>query len=498
LGDTNAMWKLIQNGNIGSTNFSGIDPATGLPMIQPNAEGVRWLQKLANGGDTEAMVEIGNFYLSETNTVEGLNWLQKAADLGDMTAWTTLASIYELGNNGVTKVIEQAIAWYTKAATNGDNSSAIHLAQIYRDNEDVKNPQESFKWFLQVAKQSDSNTNSWDTSSINESTIGVAKAYDQGLGVDQNKAEAIKWYTKAAEAGVVEGQWRLGVKYDLGDGVDTDKLKALKWYLKAANAPQPLEKMGIVSSGVAEAQRNLGYLYLNGEGVAKDDQEAFEWFLKAAENGDSESQCEVAKSYINGIGVLQDRQEAFNWYQKAAYLGSKRAQQKLGSIYTSANPNLPENRIEAYKWYTLAAAQGDEDAAKFRDIIQPLMSVQELAEASRRAKAFSLGEPPITNTVPVVSQTPTYDVWSITAKPTEQNDVWWRFGYRLTVQNKGLDTEKQRFEIQFLDAQGYVIDTATTDQIAIKPGTTEIITGETLVNLPGAAQVSKLKAIWKQ
>jgi TPR repeat protein len=402
LDDTNAMWKLIWNGNSGSTSFGTIiDPATGLPItILPNSTSLRWLQKLAGRGDTEAMVTLGSVCVNKTNADEGLKWLHKAADMGETSAWTTLGSIYESGNGGVSKDIREAIRWYMKAATNRDVSSELHLAELYRDNEEIKNLQESFNWFLKVAQQFDSSTNRLDKIFTREAVVPVAKAYDKGLGVDQDKTEAIKWYKKAADAGETEAEWRLGVKYNVGDGVDIDMQKALQWYVKAANTPK--EFGIIVLPGVAEAQRNIGYLYRDGEGVAKDAQEAFGWFMKAAETGDSTSQCEVAKAYNTGIGVLQDSQKAFIWYQKAAYQGNKLAQQKVGSIYFSANPNLPANRIEAYKWYALAAAQGDEDAAKFRDKVAPVMSVQELAEANRRAKAFSVGEPPATNSLPVM------------------------------------------------------------------------------------------------
>jgi TPR repeat protein len=322
------------------------------------------------------------------------------------------ARLYESGNGGVAKDFEEAVRWWTKAATNGDVSSEVHLAELYRDNEEVKNPQESFKWFLKVAQQFDSSTNRLDKFFTQEAVVPVAKAYDKGLGVDQDKTEAIKWYKKAADAGDTEAEWQLGVKYNLGDGVDIDKQKALQWYLKVANTPKS-KYFNFVSSGVAEAQRNIGYLYRDGGGVAKDTQEAFGWFMKAAENGENYSQYEVAKAYETGVGVLQDKQEAFKWYQKAAYQGNKLAQQKVGSIYFTANPNSPQNRIEAYKWYALAAAQGDEDAAKFRDIIAPTMSVQELAEANHRAKTFSVGEPPTTNSLPVMQV-----VRGIPASPT--------------------------------------------------------------------------------
>lgn len=92
---------------------------------------------------------------------------------------------------------------------------------------------------------------------------------------------------------------------------------------------------------------------------------------------------------------------------------------------------------------------------------------------------------------------PTFEVLSSTAKVTERNDLWWRFGYRVTVRNNGINTHAQLFEIQFLDAQGYVIDSTYT-RMAIKPGTTQIITGDTVINVPGAARVSSLKAIWQE
>ena len=504
LGDTNAMWKIIRN-EVGSTNFVStiINPATGLPESAPSEEGFRWLQKLANGGDTEAMAEMGSIYINETNTSEGLNWLRKAADLGEASAWTTLASVYEQGKNGVTKDIGEAVIWYTKAATNGDIYCELHLAQLYRDNEEVRNPKESFKWFLNVAQEySSTNFNRFLTE---QAIVPVAQAYDKGLGVDQDKTEAMKWYKKAADADDTEAEWRLGVKYDLGDGVDIDKQKALQWYLKVANTPKLFGT--ITLSGVAEAQRNLGYLYRDGEGVLKDNQEALNWFMKAAENGEANSQYEVGKAYETGVGVLQDKEEALKWYRKAAYQGNKSAQFALGNLY-GGNLYSSQNRIESYTWYTLAAAQGDEDAAKLRDIVASAMSVQELTEANRRAKTFSVGELP-TNVVPVslASKTtvnagidlnkPAFEVLNATAKVTEQNDMWWRYGYRLTVRNNGIDDDPQSFEIQFLDGDGYVIDTKPVRAV-IKSGATEIITGDTLIDLPGAARVSKLKAVWKQ
>ena len=54
--------------------------------------------------------------------------------------------------------------------------------------------------------------------------------YENGQGVAQNYAEAVKWYRKAAEQGYAEAQFNLGVMYETGEGVAQDYAEALKWY----------------------------------------------------------------------------------------------------------------------------------------------------------------------------------------------------------------------------------------------------------------------------
>ncbi len=94
-----------------------------------------------------------------------------------------------------------------------------------------------------------------------------------GEGVEQDYAEAAKWYRKAAEQGVGEAQFNLGGCYYKGQGVEQDYKEAVKWFSKAAD------------QGVAEAQHSLGICYENGHGVAQDMAEAEKWFRKAEEQG---------------------------------------------------------------------------------------------------------------------------------------------------------------------------------------------------------------------
>ena len=72
---------------------------------------------------------------------------------------------------------------------------------------------------------------------------------------------------KDAESGDAEAQYNLGLMYDNGEGVPQDNAEAVKWYRLAAD------------QGKALGQLNLGVMYYNGEGVPKDLVEAYAWFF---------------------------------------------------------------------------------------------------------------------------------------------------------------------------------------------------------------------------
>jgi uncharacterized protein len=95
--------------------------------------------------------------------------------------------------------------------------------------------------------------------------------------VAKNKAEAVKWYRKAAEQNVADAQYNLGVCYANGQGVTEDDAESVKWFRKAAE------------QNLADAQYNLGVCYDSGEGVAKDEVEAYKWWLLAAAQGNDDA-----------------------------------------------------------------------------------------------------------------------------------------------------------------------------------------------------------------
>ena len=177
-----------------------------------------------------------------------------------------------------------------------------------------------------------------------------SNSWNSWIGSDlENREIVFKLNSFAAEKGVAEAQFNLGVMYASGEGVEKDDYKAVKWFREAAE------------QGNADAQFNLGNMYLNGRGVLKDDSEAVKWYRKAAEQGYASAQCNLGWMYNEGRGVTQDDYEAVMWLRKAAEQGDARAQGSLGWMYENGRGVLKDDS-EAVKWYRKAAEQGNADA----------------------------------------------------------------------------------------------------------------------------------------
>ena len=111
-----------------------------------------------------------------------------------------------------------------------------------------------------------------------------------------------------------------------------------------------------------------------------------------AEAGRAVAQSFLAYEYQYGLGVPKSYEEAARWYLCAAHQGEPTAQFMLGQLYDRGQ-GVKEDPVEAGKWLDLAAAQAPPDRreywASMRDIIGGKMTLDELAEARRRAVAFA-------------------------------------------------------------------------------------------------------------
>lgn len=167
---------------------------------------------------------------------------------------------------------------------------------------------------------------------------------------DPSLPDAVKAVEEKAFAGVPEAEHDLAAVYTAGhSGAKQDYARAAYWFEKAADA------------GVANARYNLGVLYHQGLGVKPDISQAIYWYTKAAELGHPEAQYNLGIAYIEGIGVQYDPVTAANFFKRAADQNVMEAAYNLGLIYENgllgqAKPD------EALMWYKTASDQGSPEA----------------------------------------------------------------------------------------------------------------------------------------
>ena len=66
----------------------------------------------------------------------------------------------------------------------------------------------------------------------------IGYMYDNGEGVPENDAEAVKWYRKAADQGYADAQYNLGFGYATGEGVPENNIRAYVWWSMAKTQGQ--------------------------------------------------------------------------------------------------------------------------------------------------------------------------------------------------------------------------------------------------------------------
>jgi TPR repeat protein len=157
---------------------------------------------------------------------------------------------------------------------------------------------------------------------------------------EQEAAESAEKAREAAEGGSVNAQYYLGLCYIHGVGVPEDRAEAEKWWRRAAE------------QGYTRAQCGLaGLYYSGGEGVVQDYREAAKWLLEAAEQGNTEAQCRIGKMYGEGKGVLQDDVEAHKWFNLASALGIKDATKERDTLNSRMTPRqIAEAQRLAREW----------------------------------------------------------------------------------------------------------------------------------------------------
>ena len=94
---------------------------------------LKWFNKALESSNTQlranAMNGIGKLYQKEGDTRKSVIWWQQAAELGDSAAQVYLGYAY-LNGNGISRNLELAKKWLTKAAEQGDEWAQEGLDEL--------------------------------------------------------------------------------------------------------------------------------------------------------------------------------------------------------------------------------------------------------------------------------------------------------------------------------------------------------------------------------
>ena len=195
----------------------------------------------------------------------------------------------------------------------------------------------------------------------------IGKWYHNGWGGEQNKKQAVVFYTKAKNSGNVGAIVNLGLAYQTGDlGLTKSLTKAYELYSVAAD------------KGDALARHNLSKLYQCGSKdgppltVPVDDDLAFKWMLAAAEQGHADSMNHIGIHCENGTcsasfilqtgGLDRNLGTAFEWFMKSAVEGNQHGQYNVGSYYENGKGTTTVDLLQALHWFQKAAAQENSQA----------------------------------------------------------------------------------------------------------------------------------------
>lgn len=309
-------------------------------------KGIEYLNKAIENGDYASIRELGKCYCEgigvNINYPLAYKYFQDAIVKGVASAYHCLGCMYRKGNKGIDKDLHESYKHYLKAAEKGYLPSQIVVAKMLRDGICVEqNDTEMVKWFEQAAIQGD-----------NTSQTYIGELYFWGIKVPKDYEKSRYWIRKAALSGYTKAYFRYAYLCCDGLGGEVDYDSALKYYRLLSD-----------NSG---AINNLGYMYEYGLGVDKDIVRAFELYKEAAEMGDAHSMRVLAGKYYSGEGCEKDITTAITWYKKSLENGNMEAGFKLGDIFLN-EANFEVDSEVALEYYEKAIALKPKPNSRLED-----------------------------------------------------------------------------------------------------------------------------------
>jgi TPR repeat protein len=163
--------------------------------------------------------------------------------------------------------------------------------------------------------------------------LARAKTLDAAGEIDR----AFRLFVIAAEAGITEATYQVGMRYLTGAGVVRNAIESARWFTKAAEKGDLLSQRhlaGLYMAGLQEdtVRTSDAQLFTENQNKAADFDSALRWVLPPAQAGDTEAQVMAGYIYVAGAMHLRDEAQAKFWFGKAAESGTPAGHLGLGII----------------------------------------------------------------------------------------------------------------------------------------------------------------------
>jgi|GEM_PF-4305618 hypothetical protein len=176
-----------EKGDIEAIYYAGVYYILGRGVKMDLSQGYSMISEAAEKGFPAAQNWMGDFsadIYSEAEMAKAVAWWNKAARQGDPNAQFSLGQCYEQGS-GVPQDMKTAVYWYQLAADQNVSDAKFALSSCYLEGKGVKkNVKEAYFWILLCFPDS------WDES---YDSIEVIARQLKPAAIKKVKARAMKW-----------------------------------------------------------------------------------------------------------------------------------------------------------------------------------------------------------------------------------------------------------------------------------------------------------------
>jgi len=197
--------------NLGEALFQG----RGTP--RDRAEAFRWFAAAAAQGDVQAQRRMAQMLLNGVGVAKdvaaGFRWLLLWAG---QDPEAVRASLADLEDHAIADVLKDMVAAQNTVGLRYLNGDGVETDDV-----------QAVAWFRRAAAQGNTNAQ-----------LNMGYVHVKGRGVSVDEAEALRWTRMAAEAGNEKAQYNLALMYQRGQGVERDLAQAFAWAGLAATSGQ--------------------------------------------------------------------------------------------------------------------------------------------------------------------------------------------------------------------------------------------------------------------